>query len=171
MKIIHLTLMAAALLSAQTKASTIHFSPEIKSGPYAGSGISGYGLQLGLSDLFGLESLYFSYTDTNAEFLDVDQDQITTYRLGGQIQLVESPKMSLQLEAGIATYNGEREYIFGSKRYLDQDGFSTSVAWAIELNQHIAAKIALDLNYLNSSSTFLSSSIAPTISTGFIFRF
>ncbi|WP_261817046.1 hypothetical protein [Vibrio gallicus] len=171
MKIIHLTILAVTFLSIPAKANSFHFSPEIKTGPYAGSGLSGYGFQFGLNDIIGLRSLYISYTDTNSKFLNVDKDQITTYRVGGQIPLVESIGLSLLVEAGFAKYNGEREYAFGDTRYLEQSGASTSVAVAYDINQHVAVKAGMDLSYLDSSSTLLSSSIAPTFSTGFIFKF
>ncbi|GLO62542.1 hypothetical protein MACH09_30500 [Vibrio sp. MACH09] len=168
---IAITVSLIIFLSAKATANTIHFSPEIKTGPYIGAGLSGYGLQFGLRDVWGLESLYVSYTDTNAEFLYVDQDQISTYRIGGQFLLLDSPKMSLQVEVGLAKYRGERDYIISDKRYLYQEGVSTSASWVIELNDYMAWRVGVDINYLDSSSTFLESSFAPALSTGLIFSF
>lgn len=174
MKIKYLVVGLSSMLavsSLNVAAQTIHFSPEIKTGPYVGSGLSGYGFQLGVKDIFGLESLYLSYSDTNAEFINIDQDQITTYRVGGQFQIIEYPQMSLQVEAGYATYEGERDYIFYGKRSLKQEGVSTSVSWAIGINRYVAFRAGIDISYLDKSSTFLSSSFVPTFSTGIILTF
>lgn len=160
-----------AVSSPHVAAETLHFSPEIKTGPYVGSGLSGYGFQLGARDVFGLESLYLSYSDTNAELLNIDKDRITTYRVGGQIKLMDSPRMSLQVEAGYATYEGERDYIIYDKRSLKQEGVSTSASWVMGINQYTAFRVGIDMSYLDKSSTFLTSSFVPTFSTGLVVNF
>lgn len=50
---------------------------------------------------------FVSDTNTLADFLQIDQDQIETCRIRGQFEIVVSIKMSLQLEEDLATYNGE----------------------------------------------------------------
>lgn len=174
MKLKYLTIGLSSILAVSSlniTAATIHFSPEFKIGPYVGAGISGYGVQLGAKDVFGLESLYLSYSDTNAEYLNIDKDRITTYRIGGQFGLIESPRMSLQVEVGYATYKGERDYIWGNKRLLKQEGMSTSASWVIGINKYTAFRAGIDISYLDHSSTLLGSSLVPTFSTGIILNF
>ena len=158
--------------STSVFANAIHISPEMKIGPYAGSGISGAGMQLGLTDTFGLDAVYVSYSHTSAEFLGIDKDRLKTYRLGGQYQLVNKPKMSLQLEVGFVEYEGSREPIFaGQKRHLESQGASISASWLIAVSDNIAFRAGTDFNYINRDKTFLPYDLTATISTGVVFSF
>lgn len=158
-------------LSIQTFANTFHLSPDIRLGPYAGAGISGMGLQLGVRKALNLESIYLSYSETNAEFLYMQEDSLKTYRLGGELLLGQSPIHSLQVELGYVTYVGNREYIFGESRTLEQDGISSSVSWVVEYNNYLSLRAGMELHFLDKSSTFLGVSLVPAFSTGVVVKF
>lgn len=158
--------------STSVFANTIHVSPEIKIGPYAGTGISGAGMQLGLTDRLGLDAVYISYSHTSAEFLGIDKDRLKTYRVGGQYQLVNKPEMSLQLEVGFVEYEGSRDPIVtNNKRYLEGQGASISASWVITMTDNIAFRAGTDLNYIDRDNTFLPYDLTATISTGIILSF
>lgn len=159
------------LLSTQTIANTYHISPDIRLGPYAGAGISGLGVQVGVRRVLNLESVYLSYSETNAEFLYMQQDSIKAYRVGGERLLGGSPKHSIQAELGYVSYEGTREYILGESRTLFQNGVSSSVSWVVEYNRHLSFRAGMDIHYLDKSSTFLGVSFAPAFSTGAILKF
>ncbi|WP_419833861.1 hypothetical protein [Endozoicomonas atrinae] len=115
-------LLATLLLSSSfTYSSSFHLSPEVKFGPYIGAGLSGAGLQAGIADTFGLEAIYLSYSYTSADFLHIDQDKLKTYRLGVQHNLMQNRKMSIQVEAGMVEYSGNRKYfrLFSNSRLLN----------------------------------------------------
>jgi len=158
--------------STSVFANTIHVSPEMKIGPYQGSGISGAGIQLGLTDRLGLDAVYLSYSHTSADFYGIDNDRLKTYRLGGQYQLVSKPKMSLQLEVGFVNYEGIQEPIFtGPTRYREGQGASISASWVIAVNDNIAFRAGTDFNYIDQDNTFLSYDLTATISTGIVLTF
>lgn len=168
----HKILIPLLLISSTSVfANTVHISPEMKIGPYHGAGISGAGLQLGLTDTFGLDAIYLSYSHTSADFYGIDKDKLTTYRLGGQYQLVNNPKMSLQLEIGFVEYEGNRTPIFGADQYLEGTGASVSASWVIAVTDNIAFRAGADFNYIDRDNTFLPYDLSTTISTGVIFSF
>lgn len=160
------------LIPFTTSATGLHISPDIKMGPYVGSGISGGGLQLGLSDVLGLDALYLSYGHTSAEFL-LDKDRLKTYRLGGQYQFVETPmKMALQLEAGLVEYEGSRDYVFSSETtYRQGNGASISAAWVTFINENVGFRLGTDIHYIDKSKTLFGTHWSATLSTGIIFHF
>jgi len=156
--------------STSVFANTIHISPEIKIGPYEGSGISGAGMQLGLTDTLGLNAVYFSYSHTSAEFLYLDKDRLKTYRIGAQKQLVNRPKMSLQLEAGLVEYEGKKERASGIST-LESKGVSISANWVIAVTDNIAFRAGADFNYIDRDKTFFPYDLTATISTGVVLSF
>ncbi|WP_017220743.1 hypothetical protein [Moritella dasanensis] len=169
----HKILIPLLLLSSTSAlANTVHISPEIKIGPYEGTGISGAGLQLGLTDTFGLDAVYLSYSHTSAQFLYLDNDRLKTYRIGAQKQLVNKPKMSLQLEAGWVEYEGKQRR-FGSNdmRYSEATGVSISASWVIAVTDNIAFRAGTDINYIDRDKTFLPYDLSAMFSTGIIFSF
>ena len=89
-------LTVGLLTSFSSFASGLHFSPEIKMGPYTGSGISGGGAQVGLTDVWGLNAVYLSYSHTSAEFI-TDKDRLKTYRIGAQYNLPKLPMLGFQV--------------------------------------------------------------------------
>lgn len=167
------TLLTLALLSPlPVLASGLHLSPEIKMGPYLGSGISGGGLQLGVTDVLGLDAMYLSYSHTSSEIL-LDKDRLKTYRLGGQYQFVEFPmKMALQLEAGLVEYQGRRDYVFSSEtKYKQGNGASVGAAWVVFVNDNVGFRLGGDFNYIDKSKTLFGTHWSATLSTGVVFHF
>ncbi|MGF1764597.1 DUF481 domain-containing protein [Aliivibrio kagoshimensis] len=166
---------AIALLlfsSTPSIANTLHISPEMKFGPYVGAGISGGGLQLGVADTLGFDAIYLSYSHTSAEFLYFDKDRLKTYRLGAQYQLVNTPRMSLQLEGGWVEYEGSKKEFMGSNiRHKSGTGASASAAWVVGVTENIGFRAGADFNYIDNSNTFLSNSLSVTFSTGVVFTF
>ncbi|MFM2589068.1 hypothetical protein [Vibrio sp. TBV020] len=166
-------LLALALLTPFTaSASGLHLSPEIKMGPYLGSGISGGGLQLGVTDVLGLDALYVSYSHTSAEIL-LDKDRLKTYRVGGQYQFLDHPmKMALQLEGGVVEYEGKRDYVFSNTtRYEEGTGASISASWVLFINDNVGFRLGTDFNYIDKSDTLLESNWSATISSGIVLHF
>lgn len=166
-------LLAIALLTPlTTQASGLHISPEFKIGPYFGSGISGGGLQLGATDVLGLDALYLSYSHTSAELL-WDKDRLKTYRVGGQYHFIDQPvKFGLQLEAGMVEYQGSRDDIWSDNtRYAEGTGASFSAAWVIFPTENIGFRLGGDFNYIDKSKTLLENNWSATLSTGVIFHF
>ena len=158
--------------STSVFANTIHISPEIKIGPYEGSGISGAGMQLGLTDTLGLDAVYVSYSHTSAEFLGIHKDRLKTYRIGAQKQLVNRPKMSLQLEAGVVEYTGQKRSYWGSDvQTIEAKGVSISASWVIAVTDNIAFRAGTDFNYIDRDKTFLPYDLTATISTGVVVSF
>jgi hypothetical protein len=161
----------ALLCSSSAFADSIHLSPDMRIGPYVGSGISGGGIQFGLVDTLGLDAIYLSYSHTSAEFWHSDKDRLKTYRIGGQYQFVQSPKMALQLEAGIVDYEGSRQILWEDRRYKEGQGASISAAWVMFINDSVGFRAGGDFNFIDSSNTFLSSTFSATLSTGVVFQF
>lgn len=165
------TFFVLLFISNVTFATNVHFSPEIKTGPYYTSGASGGGLQIGVSDKSGLDALYLSYTHTSAEFI-TDKDRLKTYRLGVQYQLVTKPKIAVQFEGGVVDYEGSRRNIFDDeRRYLSGLGVSSAAALVIFINKNIGLRAGLDLNYIDTNDTFLSYPFSATYSAGLVLHF
>ncbi|WP_159654030.1 hypothetical protein [Vibrio atypicus] len=167
-----LALIALTLSSFAANAANIHVSPEIKMGPYVGSGISGLGLQLGVADVLGLDALYVSYSHTEAEIL-LDEDKLTTYRIGGQYQLVDNPmKMALQLEAGVVHYEGHRDYIWPDKsRSAEGKGASVSGSWVVFVNDNVGFRLGADINYIDQDKTLFGTNWSAMLSSGVVLHF
>lgn len=151
-------------------ASGLHISPEMKLGPYIGSGISGGGLQLGVTDVLGLDALYLSYSHTSAEIL-TDKDRLKTYRIGAQYNLPQAPMLGFQLELGGVAYEGSRHYIFSPREYRDGTGISTAGAWVLQMNENLGFRAGIDINFVDKKDTYLNSNFSTTFSTGITLRF
>ncbi|MCK6262530.1 hypothetical protein KP803_04505 [Vibrio sp. ZSDE26] len=166
-----LLISLALLCSSSAFANTIHISPDMRIGPYTGSGISGGGIQIGLADTFGLDAIYVSYSHTSAEFLTY-KDRLKTYRIGGQYQFVSVPKMALQLEAGVVEYEGSKDNIWGTHTtYTDDTGASISASWVVFINDNIGFRAGADFNYLDRNKTDFGQNISAMVSTGIVFQF
>lgn len=166
-------ILALTLLAPfSTLASGLHISPEIKMGPYVDAGLSGGGLQLGMTDVLGLDALYFSYSHTSAEVL-WDKDRLKTYRVGGQYHFMDQPvKFGVQLEAGLVDYQGSRDDLWSDNtRYADATGASFSAAWVIFATENIGFRLGGDFNYIDKSKTLLGNNWSATLSTGVILHF
>ena len=166
-------LLATLLLSSPfTYSSSFHLSPEVKFGPYIGAGLSGAGLQAGIANTFGLEAIYLSYSYTSADFLHIDQDNLKTYRLGVQHNLIQNRKMSIQVEAGMVEYTGNRKYFIGNQSHeRNASGTSLSSSWVTYFNDSLGFRVGATLNYIDRRKTFLPYSTSATVATGLVFNF
>lgn len=158
------------LASSAGSAAGLHISPDIKIGPYSGSGISGGGLQMGVTDVFGLDSLYVSYSHTSARIL-IDKDRLKTYRIGAQYNLPQVPMLGFQLEVGGVQYEGSRNYFFSPSQYREGSGVSVAGAWVLQINDNLGFRAGLDINYIESNKTYLSGDFSATLNTGVVLRF
>ncbi|EGU49345.1 hypothetical protein VII00023_09920 [Vibrio ichthyoenteri ATCC 700023] len=165
------TLITFSLLASfGSFASGLHISPELKLGPYVGSGNLGGGLQVGITDVLGLDALYMSYSHTSANIL-TDKDRLKTYRIGAQYNLPQAPMFGFQVEIGGVEYEGSRNYIFSPTKYRDGSGVSTAAAWVLQINDTIGLRAGIDINYIDNKNTYLSSDFSTTFSTGVTLRF
>jgi hypothetical protein len=165
-----LTLALFTPISAM--ASGIHLSPEIKFGPYIGSGLSGGGLQLGVSDVLGLDALYVSYSHISSQMIKLQDDRLKTYRIGTQYQITQSPKMAFQVEAGIVEYEGVRYGIWGDHRIeREGKGVSLSASYLIHVNPNVGFRFGGDINIIDEDKTLFGTPVSSSISTGVVFNF
>ncbi|OLQ84398.1 hypothetical protein BIY21_20130 [Vibrio ponticus] len=164
-------LLMCLMASSNALATGLHISPDMKIGPYFGSGISGGGLQLGVTDTAGLDAIYLSYSHTSAEIL-TDKDRLKTYRLGAQYNLPQVPMLGFQLEIGGVKYEGSRYYFWNKPtEYREGSGVSMAAAWVLAVNDNLALRAGMDVNYIDSDKTYLSSNFSTTLNTGIVLRF
>lgn len=160
------------LSSSSVLANTVHISPAMTFGPYIGAGISGGGLQLGLTDRLGWDAVYFSYSHTSAQFLLHEKDRLKTYRLGVQTEVIRMPGVSVQFEAGLVEYDGKKKYWGDDEVYTaDAIGASISFAWVHAITDNIAVRSGGDLNFIDRDKTFLPYDLSATISMGIVMNF
>lgn len=167
------SILSLALVSSfHSLASGLHISPELKMGPFLGSGISGGGLQVGMTDTLGLDAVYLSYSHTSSDIF-WNKDRLKTYRMGGQYLFVDSPlKFGLQLEAGVVEYEGRRDYVLSDyTRYAEGNGLSVSAAWVTFINDNVGFRVGGDFNFIDKDKTVLESHWSATLSTGVVFHF
>lgn len=160
------TILLAILIGSNVSATTLHFSPEIRIGPYIGSGISGGGAQLGLTDVWGMDAVYLSYSHTSSEFLNIDKDRIKTYRVGVQHNIPSFPAVGFQVELGGLKYEGERDWWAGQES-VSSTGVSSTVSAVYNFNDHLGVRMGMDINYIPD----MASEISSMFSTGVILRF
>ncbi|MDA0149116.1 hypothetical protein [Vibrio sp. LaRot3] len=156
------------LMGSSTALANIHISPEVRLGPYFGSGISGGGLQLGLTDILGTDALYLSHSHLSAEFI-TDKDRIKTYRLGAQYDFSTVPSLGFQVELGMLEYEGSRTILNTQTR--SGTGISSAFAWVYNVNSNLGVRAGMDINYIDKSKSFLSSDLSATFNAGVILHF
>lgn len=129
-------------------------------------------MQLGLASVGTFDAIYLSYSHTSSEFLYYDKDRLKTYRLGGQYNFIEKPRMGLQLEFGIVDYEGSRRDFTGpNNRKREGKGPSIAASWVIAVSDTISFRAGLDFNYVDKNDTYLPYSLATTFSSGIAFSF
>ncbi|WP_244204718.1 hypothetical protein [Vibrio rhodolitus] len=101
-----------------------------------------------------------------------DKDRLKTYRIGAQYNLPQVPMLGFQLEVGGVKYEGSR-YYFWSKptEYREGSGGSVAAAWVLDVNDNLALRAGMDLNYIDNDKTYLSSNFSTTLNTGIVLRF
>ncbi len=154
-----------------SQASTFHVSPDLRIGPFAGSGITGGGIQLGMTDSFGFDAVYISYSQNSFEFITTEE-KLATYRVGIQHQIESMPLVGFQVELGLVEYEGTYHKILSdSSDYRSGKGPSISFAWTLGLTDHIAFRAGGDINYIDRDNTHMPYSTSAMFTTGVIFQF
>lgn len=154
---------------AQQDAKFLHLSPEIKAGPKWGTGITGAGVQLGAADVYKTNSLYLNVGQVSYDYL-IDADEWQFYRLGVEHRLVKEPKIAFQLELGLLDYQGKRRYLSGTEE-REAVGFSSAGSVVFNFNSNLGFRAGLDVNRINKSQTFLSTSSFMNLNSGVVLRF
>ncbi|WP_070962527.1 hypothetical protein [Vibrio sonorensis] len=157
------------LSSFSSFANTVYVSPDLRVGPYFGSGISGGGLHLGLTNTLGLDAVYLSYSHISAEYI-TDRDRLKTYRLGTQYNFESAPDIGVQFEMGVVDYQGTRT-ILSNTRERDGTGISGAFAWTLNVSDQLGFRAGMDLNYIDRHKTFLSSHLSTSLNLGVTLRF
>ncbi|MDN3716962.1 hypothetical protein [Vibrio breoganii] len=154
------------IVSFSTSAKEVHFSPHITAGPLVGAGISGVGGQLGITEVFGSNTLYASFEKIDYQYL-TDDEEWKTYRVGIQHPLSKEPRIAFQFELGGIDYQGERNLIW-RKETRSGSGVSTSGSVVLKINNYLGVRGGLTLNYIDRKNTFLSYSTFSTVHLGVV---
>ncbi len=149
-----------------TFANELHFSPHIMAGPLVGAGISGYGGQVGITEVIGGNTLYATFEQVDFTYL-TDHEEWKTYRVGIQHTLDKEPRIAFQFEIGGIDYQGERTLIW-SKESRSGTGVSTSGSVVLKVNDYLGVRGGLSLNYIDRDNTFLSYSTFTTVHLGVV---
>ncbi|MUK75499.1 hypothetical protein GNP84_01110 [Aliivibrio fischeri] len=164
MKKSHLVLAIATLFSANTFANNIHLSPEVKIGPYGG-----FGIQAGVTDALGFDAAYLSYGRTVYSSSTYDET-IDSYRFGVQHMFGASKIHGLQLEVGIADYDGKKT----SKGETTKEstlGSSIGASYVFQATDQLGLRAGVDLNYFPMSDTYIPYDLATNFNLGMTFTF
>ena len=154
-----LLLCAMPILSLAKNDKIIHLSAEAKLGAYYGLGV-----QLGLTNIPGLDTLFLSYGRTWSVFL-VHEELLETYRLGMQKMLGAEKIYGFQAELGYASYEGTRRFI-GRDQTRSADGFSLAGAFVYQATSSIGLRGGIELHYFDPSATYLPYSLTPVFTLG-----
>ncbi len=157
-------LLSLALSSTAVSASGLHLSPELKLGDF-----HGFGFQIGASDTFDLDALYFSYSETWYKRNNYDET-INTYRLGMQQLLGTAKKHGFQAEIGLAAYDGERT-TNSAIESKSATGLSLGGAYVYQATENIGLRAGLDFNFFDHNKTFEFYDTTANINLGVNFSF
>lgn len=149
-----------------TSAHELHVSPHITVGPFVGPGISGYGGQVGITEVIGSNTVYGSFEQVDFKYL-TDDEEWKTYRVGVQHPLSNEPRIAFQVELGGIYYKGERTLIW-KQEARSGSGVSTSGSVVFKVNNYFGVRGGLTLNYIDAKKTFLSSSTFMTAHLGVV---
>ncbi|MFB1077747.1 hypothetical protein [Photobacterium damselae] len=152
--------LAIALLMSTSASANIHFSPDIKLGPY----YLGLGAQVGLQDVMSVESVYGSFGYMDSTFLS-DKETMSHYRIGTQYKEQSKGIYSVQLEAGVAKYKGAR-YYWRDKETKESYGPSIAGALVFNNSSPFQVRVGAELSYFKKS--YLPSRLAPNVTFGIL---
>ncbi|WP_261874917.1 hypothetical protein [Vibrio rarus] len=144
----------------------LHFSPHITVGPMYGTGISGYGGQLGITNVFGNNTLYASVEQIEYRYF-TDEERWNTYRIGIQHPLKYEPRVQFQFELGSIDYTGSRDLAWDLQSRSGH-GISSSTAVVFKFNSYFAVRGGISLNYVDHKNTFLPYSVFGNIDLGIV---
>ncbi|OZS44226.1 hypothetical protein [Photobacterium sanguinicancri] len=163
MKKAFLALTLSALISAPAIAD-IHLSPEVKIGAY-----NGFGLQAGLTDTLGFDAVFVSYSRTEYKKFSYDE-KIDTYRIGAQQMFGASKVHGLQIEIGLADYDGQK-IRSGNEETKTSTGVSIGASYIFQATPNLGLRAGGDFNTFRSSNTFIPHDFSPNLNIGMTFTF
>ena len=164
MKKSHLVLAIATLFSANTFANDFHLSPEIKIGPYGG-----FGIQAGVTDALGFDAAFISYGRTVYSSSMYDET-IDSYRFGIQQMFGASKMHGMQLEVGLADYDGKKTKN-GEATKESALGSSIGASYVFQATDHLGLRAGVDLNYFPMSDTYIPYELSTNFNIGMTFTF
>ena len=164
MKKSHLVLAIATLFSANTFANDLHLSPEIKIGPYGG-----FGIQAGVTDALGFDAAFISYGRTVYSSSMYDET-IDSYRFGIQQMFGASKMHGMQLEVGLADYDGKKTKS-GETTKESALGSSIGASYVFQATDHLGLRAGVDLNYFPMSDTYIPYELSTNFNIGMTFTF
>ncbi|PQJ89866.1 hypothetical protein [Aliivibrio sifiae] len=164
MKKSHLVLAIATLFSANTFANDFHLSPEIKIGPYGG-----FGIQAGVTDALGFDAAFISYGRTVYSSSMYDET-IDSYRFGVQHMFGAAKIHGMQLEAGIANYDGKKTKS-GNTTKESALGSSIGASYVFQATDNLGLRAGVDLNYFPMSDTYIPYDLSTNFNIGMTFTF
>ncbi|MCP3697348.1 MAG: hypothetical protein GY920_02095 [Aliivibrio sp.] len=160
----HLVFAIATLFSANTFANDFHLSPEIKIGPYGG-----FGIQAGVTDTLGFDAAYISYGRTVYSSSMYDET-IDSYRFGIQQMFGASKMHGMQLEIGLADYDGKKTKS-GETTKESALGSSIGASYVFQATDHLGLRAGVDLNYFPMSDTYIPYDLSTNFNIGMTFTF
>ena len=163
MKKLVLALTLSALSSTPTLAD-IHLSPEVKIGAY-----NGFGLQAGLTDTLGFDAVFVSYSRTEYNKFNYGE-RLDTYRIGAQHMFGASKIHGLQIELGLADYDGKKNRS-GNEETKASKGVSIGASYIFQVTPNIGLRAGGDLNTFRSSTTFIPHDLSPNLNIAMTFTF
>lgn len=158
-----LALTLSALLSTPALAN-IHLSPEVKIGPY-----NGFGLQAGLTDTLGFDAVFVSYSRTEYKQFSYDE-KLDTYRIGAQYMFGASKIHGLQIEFGLADYDGVKSWS-GNNETKTSKGASIGASYVFQVTPNIGLRAGGDFNAFRTADTFIPHGFSPNLNIGMTFTF
>lgn len=164
MKKSHLVLTIVTLFSANTFANDFHLSPEIKIGPYGG-----FGIQAGVTDALGFDAAFISYGRTVYSSSMYDET-IDSYRFGIQQMFGASKMHGMQLEVGLADYDGKKTKS-GETTKESALGSSIGASYVFQATDHLGLRAGVDLNYFPMSDTYIPYELSTNFNIGMTFTF
>ncbi|MGF1696855.1 hypothetical protein L4C54_14385 [Vibrio lamellibrachiae] len=162
MKKLLLPIMLLTPISAS--AMGIHISPEVKAGIMLGSGI-----QLGVTDVWGLEAVYGSYhymSETNSVY----DHSSKAYRMGVQKMFGQNKRFGFQAEIGYAEYEGTRDS-WSETKHRTAESVSIGGAYVYQATDSIGLRAGMDINLYGIGNAYFAYGAQPSFSLGAIFHF
>lgn len=157
-------LLASALFSTSAFSSGLHFSPEFKIGAY-----HGFGAQVGVTEVAGLNAVYLSYSEVWYES-DRYDETVNSYRIGIQNMFGSQKIHGFQAEIGLADYEGEKTRS-GVTETKTATGLSLGGAYVYQATPILALRAGADLNLFDHNKTFVPYNTTINLNLGAILSF
>ncbi|OIQ25723.1 hypothetical protein [uncultured Vibrio sp.] len=156
-------LTALLFVPSSAFAIGVHISPEYKVGL-----LEGAGLQLGVTNVWGMDAVYGSYHEMS-ESNSVYEHTTTAYRVGAQKMFGQNSRFGFQAEIGYAEYEGQRD--FWGQKERSKGGLSLGGAYVYQVNEMIGLRAGMDINLYGMGNTYFTLGAQPSFSFGANFHF